>query len=141
MNTQFSTYASYWMAEHQAGARQHRQDDPHSAYMVELLAKWRRDQQAHRRTRGAARTKSPVHIFRKVGIIKKAIRVYNAARRPTRAADWSIDGMLRTKPKTPDNEMVETDDLKRRAAAGQDGQTRGRSFACALASTTRSRRP
>ena len=51
---------------------------------------------------------------KKLNIIKKAIRVYNSAPQTDQTeAGWSIDEMLMDgRTKTPDTEMVETDDLK-----------------------------
>ena len=51
---------------------------------------------------------------KKLSIIKKAIRVYNSAPQTDQTeAGWSIDEMLMdSRAKTPDCEMVETDDLK-----------------------------
>src|SRR5262249_13372028 len=50
---------------------------------------------------------------KKLNIIKKAIRVYNSAPQTEQTdAGWSIDEMLMDgRSKTPDSEMVETDDL------------------------------
>src|SRR5207244_8076589 len=50
---------------------------------------------------------------KKLGIIKKAIRVYNSAPQTDQAeAGWSLDEMVMDgHSKTPDCEMVEADDL------------------------------
>ena len=51
---------------------------------------------------------------KKLAIIKKAIRVYNAAPQTDQAdAGWSLDEMVMDgNSKSPDLEMVEADDLK-----------------------------
>ena len=119
MNTRFSTYASYWIKQSIKRALVNTAKTIRiPAYMVELLAKWRR-----------ATTKLPDELGRpptheevakvlglpkkKLSIIKKAIRVYNSAPQTDQPeTGWSIDEMLMDgRSKSPDLEMVETDDL------------------------------
>jgi RNA polymerase primary sigma factor len=87
--------------------------------MVELLAKWRRATNKLSDELGRPPTHEEVAKLlglpkKKLNIIKKAIRVYNAAPQSDQTeAGWSIDEMLMdARAKTPDTEMVETDDLK-----------------------------
>src|SRR3954462_94994 len=90
------------------------------AYMVELLAK--RGPATNKLTDELGRPPTHEEVARfmglpkkKLGIIKKAIRVYNSAPQTEQPGDqgWSIDEMLMdSRSKTPDTEMVETDDLK-----------------------------
>src|SRR3954447_3528207 len=122
MNTRFSTYASYWIKQSIKRALVNTAKTIRiPAYMVELLAKWRRA--TNKLTDELGRPPTPEETARllglprkKLNIIKKAIRVYNAAPQAetgTGEAGWSIEEMLQDgRGKTPDNEMVETDDLK-----------------------------
>jgi len=88
--------------------------------MVELLAKWRRATNKLTDELGRPPTHEEVAKFmglprKKLNIIKKAIRVYNSAPQTDQNGEqgWSIDEMLMDgRAKTPDTEMVETDDLK-----------------------------
>jgi RNA polymerase primary sigma factor len=120
MNTRFSTYASYWIKQSIKRALVNTAKTIRiPAYMVELLAKWRRA--THKLTDELGRPPTPEEIAKllglpkkKLNIIKKAIRVYNSAPQTDQGDQgWSIEEMLHdNRAKTPDNEMVETDDLK-----------------------------
>ncbi len=120
MNTRFSTYASYWIKQSIKRALVNTAKTIRiPAYMVELLAKWRRA--TNKLTDELGRPPTPEEIAKllglpkkKLNIIKKAIRVYNSAPQSDQADQgWSIDEMLMDgRAKTPDNEMVESDDLK-----------------------------
>jgi RNA polymerase primary sigma factor len=120
MNTRFSTYASYWIKQSIKRALVNTAKTIRiPAYMVELLAKWRRA--TNKLTDELGRPPTPEEIAKllglpkkKLNIIKKAIRVYNSAPQNDQGdASWSIEEMLHdSRAKTPDNEMVETDDLK-----------------------------
>src|SRR5205085_1289871 len=88
-------------------------------YMVELLAKWRRASSKLTDDLGRPPTHEEVAKVlglpkKKLSIIKKAIRVYNSTPQTDQPeTGWSIDEMLMDgRSKTPDMEMVETDDLK-----------------------------
>ena len=88
------------------------------AYMVELLAKWRRASSKLQEELGRAPTQEEIARTlelpkKKLAIIKKAIRVYNSAPQTDQAdSGWSLDEMLMDgHTKTPDTEMVEADDL------------------------------
>jgi RNA polymerase primary sigma factor len=120
MNTRFSTYASYWIKQSIKRALVNTAKTIRiPAYMVELLAKWRRATNKLSDELGRPPTHEEVAKLlglpkKKLNIIKKAIRVYNAAPQSDQTeAGWSIDEMLMdNRSKTPDTEMVETDDLK-----------------------------
>ena len=119
MNTRFSTYASYWIKQSIKRALVNTAKTIRiPAYMVELLAKWRRASAKLQEELG--RPPSQEEIARsldlpkkKLNIIKKAIRVYNSAPQTDQTeAGWSLDEMLMDgHTKTPDTEMVEADEL------------------------------
>jgi RNA polymerase primary sigma factor len=119
MNTRFSTYASYWIKQSIKRALVNTAKTIRiPAYMVELLAKWRRATSKLQDELGRPPTHEEVARSldlpkKKLGIIKKAIRVYNAAPQTEQAdGGWSLDEMLMdANTKTPDCEMVEADDL------------------------------
>ena len=120
MNTRFSTYASYWIKQSIKRALVNTAKTIRiPAYMVELLSKWRRA--TNRLNDELGRPPTPEEVGKllelpkkKLNIIKKAIRVYNSAPQSDQGdAGWSIDEMLMDgNSKTPDMEMVESDDLK-----------------------------
>jgi RNA polymerase primary sigma factor len=118
--TRFSTYASYWIKQSIKRALVNTAKTIRiPAYMVELLAKWRRANAKLQDEYGRTPTHEEIARFlglpkKKLNIIKKAIRVYNSTPQSDQTdSGWSIDEMLMDgRAKTPDNEMVETDDLK-----------------------------
>src|SRR5438046_8513451 len=85
MNTRFSTYASYWIKQSIKRALVNTAKTIRiPAYMVELLAKWRRATAKLQEQLGRAPTESEIAKSlelpkKKLNIIKKAIRVYNSA--------------------------------------------------------------
>jgi RNA polymerase primary sigma factor len=119
MNTRFSTYASYWIKQSIKRALVNTAKTIRiPAYMVELLAKWRRATTKLTDELGRPPTHEEVAKVlglpkKKLSIIKKAIRVYNSAPQTDQPeTGWSIDEMLMDgRSKSPDLEMVETDDL------------------------------
>jgi RNA polymerase primary sigma factor len=119
MNTRFSTYASYWIKQSIKRALVNTAKTIRiPAYMVELLAKWRRataklQDELGRNPTHEEIAKSLNLPRKKLGIIKKAIRVYNSAPQTDQAeTGWSLDEMIMDgHSKTPDLEMVEADDL------------------------------
>jgi RNA polymerase primary sigma factor len=119
MNTRFSTYASYWIKQSIKRALVNTAKTIRiPAYMVELLAKWRRATVRLQDELGRSPTHEEVaHLLdlpkKKLAIIKKAVRVYNAAPQTDQTeAGWSLDEMLMdANTKTPDRELVEADDL------------------------------
>ena len=120
MNTRFSTYASYWIKQSIKRALVNTAKTIRiPAYMVELLAKWRRANNQLTDELGRPPTNEEIAKLlglpkKKLSIIKKAIRVYNAAPQSDQTeAGWSIDEMLMDgRTKTPDSEMVDNDDLR-----------------------------
>jgi RNA polymerase primary sigma factor len=119
MNTRFSTYASYWIKQSIKRALVNTAKTIRiPAYMVELLAKWRRA--TSKLTDDLGRPPTHEEVAKELGlpkkklnIIKKAIRVYNSAPQTDQPeTGWSIDEMLMDgRSKAPDLEMLETDDL------------------------------
>ena len=121
MNTRFSTYASYWIKQSIKRALVNTAKTIRiPAYMVELLAKWRRATNKLNDELGRPPTNEEIAKLlglpkKKLNIIKKAIRVYNSAPQTDQGGEngWSIEEMLMDdNSKTPDTEMVESDDLK-----------------------------
>src|SRR5205814_6742986 len=120
MNTRFSTYASYWIKQSIKRALVNTAKTIRiPAYMVELLAKWRRATSKLQDELGRTPTHEEVARAlglpkKKLGIIKKAIRVYNSAPQTDQSeSGWSIDEIIMDgRSKTPETEMVETDDLQ-----------------------------
>lgn len=119
MNTRFSTYASYWIKQSIKRALVNTAKTIRiPAYMVELLAKWRRATSKLQDEMGRQPTHEEIARSlglpkKKLSIIKKAIRIYNSAPQPEQVeTGWSLDEMLMdSNSKSPDNEMVEADDL------------------------------
>ncbi len=119
MNTRFSTYASYWIKQSIKRALVNTAKTIRiPAYMVELLAKWRRAMSKLQEELGRTPTQEEVARSlnlpkKKLAIIKKAIRVYNSTPQSDQVeSGWSLDEMLMDgHAKTPDLEMVEADDL------------------------------
>ncbi len=119
MNTRFSTYASYWIKQSIKRALVNTAKTIRiPAYMVELLAKWRRATTKLQDELGRPPTHEEIARSldlpkKKLAIIKKAIRVYNSAPQTDQTeTGWSLDEMLMdSNTKTPDTEMVEADDL------------------------------
>jgi RNA polymerase primary sigma factor len=120
MNTRFSTYASYWIKQSIKRALVNTAKTIRiPAYMVELLAKWRRATNQLQDEYGRPPTNEEVAKFmglpkKKLNIIKKAIRVYNSTpQTDSPDGSWTIDEMLEDgRSKAPDAEMLENDVLK-----------------------------
>jgi RNA polymerase primary sigma factor len=119
MNTRFSTYASYWIKQSIKRALVNTAKTIRiPAYMVELLAKWRRASARLQDELGRPPTHEEIGRSlnlpkKKLAIIKKAIRVYNAAPQSDQNdSGWSLDEMVMDgHSKSPDREMVDADDL------------------------------
>ncbi|MDR3638528.1 MAG: RNA polymerase sigma factor RpoD/SigA [Isosphaeraceae bacterium] len=122
MDTRFSTYASYWIKQSIRRAVMN-QGKPIRlpAYMVSLLAKWKR--MSHGLTERLGRTPTPEEVGKalrlskkKVGIVAKAIKVNNLTPH-TEGYDedsFALDDVLtdeRCRP--PDDLLIESDDLDR----------------------------
>src|SRR6266699_1578949 len=120
MGTRFSTYASYWIKQSIKRALVNTAKTIRiPAYMVELLAKWRRATAKLQDELGRPPTQEEIARAldlpkKKLNIIKKAIRVYNSAPQTDQTeSGWSLDEMLMDgNAKTPETEMVEADDLQ-----------------------------
>ena len=120
MNTRFSTYASYWIKQSIKRALVNTGKTIRiPAYMVELLAKWKRASAKLQEELGRPPSQEEVAATldlpkKKLNIIKKAIRVYNSNPQTDQPeSGWSLDEMLSDGgSKSPDNDMLEADDLK-----------------------------
>jgi len=118
--SRFSTYASWWIKQAIKRALINSVQPIHiPAYMVELLAKWRRATARLQDELGRPPTQEEIALAldlpkKKLNIIKKAIRIYNSAPQTDQTeSGWSLDEMLMDgNAKTPDTEMVEADDLQ-----------------------------
>ena len=119
IGTRFSTYASYWIKQSIKRALINTAKTIRiPAYMVELLSKWRRA--SSRLAEELGRTPTAEEVARVLGlprkklpIIKKAIRIYNLTPQTDQAeAGWSLGEMVMDeRAQTPDEEMVESDNL------------------------------
>ncbi|MGI9457234.1 MAG: sigma-70 family RNA polymerase sigma factor [Aeoliella sp.] len=120
MGTRFSTYASYWIKQSIKRALINTGKTIRiPAYMVELLSKWRRA--TARLTEELDRTPTPEEVARVLGlpkkklpIIKKAIKIYNATPQTDQSdAGWSLgDLVMDERQRTPDETLVESDSLE-----------------------------
>jgi RNA polymerase primary sigma factor len=119
MGTRFSTYASYWIKQSIKRALINTGKTIRiPAYMVELLSKWRRA--TARLTEELGRSPTPEEVARVLGlakkklpIIKKAIKIYNATPQTDQAeAGWTLGDMVMDERQlTPDDALVESDCL------------------------------
>ncbi len=117
--TRFSTYASYWIKQSIKRALINTGKTIRiPAYMVELLSKWRRA--TARLTEELGRTPTPEEIARVLGlakkklpIIKKAIKIYNATPQTDQSeAGWTLgDMVMDERQQSPDDALVENDCL------------------------------
>jgi RNA polymerase primary sigma factor len=120
MGTRFSTYASYWIKQSIKRALINSGKTIRiPAYMVELLSKWRRANV--RLTEELGRTPTPEEVARVLGlpkkklpIIKKAIKIYNATPQTDQTeAGWTLgDMVMDEKQIAPDDALVESDSLR-----------------------------
>jgi len=120
MNTRFSTYASYWIKQSiKRSLINTAKTIRIPAYMVELLSKWRRATAKLDSELGRAPTQEEVAKElqlpkKKLSIVKTAIHLYNMT--PQTDEDdggWTMSDMVADeRQKGPEDEMVETDDLK-----------------------------
>jgi RNA polymerase primary sigma factor len=119
MNTRFSTYASYWIKQSIKRALVNTAKTIRiPAYMVELLSRWRRT--SARLQDELGRTPSPEEVAKelelpkkKLNIVKKAIQIYNCTPQTDQTeAGWSLGEMVMDeRTKSPDDELVQSDDL------------------------------
>ncbi len=120
MGTRFSTYASYWIKQSIKRALINTGKTIRiPAYMVELLSKWRRA--TARLTEELDRSPTAEEIARVLGlpkkklpIIKKAIKVYNATPQTDQSdSGWSLNEMVTDERQlSPDDALVESDSLR-----------------------------
>jgi RNA polymerase primary sigma factor len=119
MNTRFSTYASYWIKQSIKRAVINTGKTIRiPAYMNELLVKWRRATAKLQDELGRPPTNEEIaaslHLPRKkLTIIKKAIRIYNASPQTDQIdGGRSIDETLMdNSAQTPETNIVRADDL------------------------------
>lgn len=120
MGTRFSTYASYWIKQSIKRALINTGKTIRiPAYMVELLSKWRRA--TARLTEELDRSPTAEEVARVLGlpkkklpIIKKAIKIYNATPQTDQAeAGWTLGDMVMDERQlSPDDSLVENDSLR-----------------------------
>ena len=120
MNTRFSTYASYWIKQSIKRALVNTAKTIRvPAYMVDLLTKWRRASAQLQEEVGRPPTQEEVAAHmnlprRKLNLIKKAIRIYNAAPQadPTEEGQTIDATVMDVRVKTPEASLIETDDVR-----------------------------
>jgi RNA polymerase primary sigma factor len=120
MGTRFSTYASYWIKQSIKRALINTGKTIRiPAYMVELLSKWRRA--TSRLTEELDRSPTPEEVARVLGlpkkklpIIKKAIKIYNATPQTDQTeSGWTLGDMVMDEDQlSPDEALVENDSLR-----------------------------
>ena len=121
VGTRFSTYASYWIKQSIKRALINSAKTIRiPAYMVELLSKWRRATARLQEELGRMPTHEEIARVlglpsKKLPIIKKAIRVYNATPQTDQSeAGWSLGEMVMDERlKNPEEELVDADVTQR----------------------------
>jgi len=122
MDTRFSTYASYWIKQSiRRAVMNNGKPIRLPAYMVSLLAKWKRASTILADRLGRAPTPEEVGKAlrlskKKVGIVTKAIQVNNLTPHAERAEDegFAIDEVMTDdRGKAVEDLLIETDDLDR----------------------------
>jgi RNA polymerase primary sigma factor len=120
MNTRFSTYAGYWIKQSIKRALINTGKTIRiPAYMAQLLTEWRRATAELQEDLGRPPTQEEVAAHmnlprRKLNLIKKAIRIYNAAPQADTAEEGpTIDAtVMDVRVKTPDTTLIESDDVR-----------------------------
>jgi RNA polymerase primary sigma factor len=120
MNTRFSTYAGYWIKQSIKRALINTGKTIRiPAYMAQLLTEWRRATAELQEDLGRPPTQEEVAAHmnlprRKLNLIKKAIRIYNAAPQadPTEEGQTIDATVMDVRVKTPDEALIETDDVR-----------------------------
>ncbi len=120
MNTRFSTYAAFWIKQSMKRAVVNTAKTVRlPAYMVQLLTEWRRASTRLQEELGRAPTEDEVAVRlnlpkKKMAIVKKAIRIYNAGPQGDQSdTGWTMDNMaIESNDSTPDMEMMRADDLQ-----------------------------
>jgi RNA polymerase primary sigma factor len=122
MDTRFSTYASYWIKQSiRRAVMNNGKPIRLPAYMVSLLAKWKRASAVLADRLGRAPTPDEVGKAlrlskRKVGIVAKAIQVNNLIPHAENSEDEGLaldDVLTDDRGKAPEELLIETDDLDR----------------------------
>jgi RNA polymerase primary sigma factor len=122
MDTRFSTYASYWIKQSiRRAVMNNGKPIRLPAYMVSLLAKWKRVTNGLTERLGRAPTPDEVGRAlrlskKKVGIVAKAIKVNNLTPHAEGSDDDGIaldDVLTDDRSKAPDDLLIEADDLER----------------------------
>ncbi len=122
METRFSTYASYWIKQSiRRSVMNNGKPIRLPAYMVSLLAKWKRVTAGLTERLGRAPTPDEVGKAlrlskKKVGIVAKAIQVNNLTPHSENSEDdgFALDDVLTDeRSKAPDAILIEADDLER----------------------------
>ena len=122
METRFSTYASYWIKQSiRRSVMNNGKPIRLPAYMVSLLAKWKRVTNGLTERLGRVPTADEVGKAlrlskKKVGIVAKAIQVNNLTPHSEHPDDdgFALDDVLTDeRSKTPDALLIESDDLER----------------------------
>src|SRR6516225_5370353 len=122
MDTRFSTYASYWIKQSiRRAVMNNGKPIRLPAYMVSLLAKWKRV--TNGLTERLGRPPTPDEVGKalrlskkKVGIVTKAIQVNNLTPHSENTEDdgFALDDVLTDdRSKAPDALLIEADDLER----------------------------
>lgn len=119
MNTRFSTYASYWIKQSIKRAVINTGKTVRiPAYMNELLIKWRRATARLQDELGRTPTQEEVAAKlnlpkKKLNIIRKAIRIYNATPQTSdEEGGRSLDELIMdVRSLTPENHLLRSDDL------------------------------
>ena len=120
MNTRFSTYAGYWIKQSIKRALINTGKTIRiPAYMALLLTEWRRATAELQEDLGRPPTQEEVAAHmnlprRKLNLIKKAIRIYNAAPQADAGEEGqTIDAtVMDVRVKTPDTTLIESDDVR-----------------------------
>jgi RNA polymerase primary sigma factor len=120
MNTRFSTYAGYWIKQSIKRALINTGKTIRiPAYMAQLLTEWRRATAELQESLGRPPTQEEVAAHmnlprRKLNLIKKAIRIYNAAPQADPAEEGqTIDAtVMDVRVKTPEATLIESDDVR-----------------------------
>jgi RNA polymerase primary sigma factor len=119
MNTRFSTYASFWIKQSMKRAVVNTAKTVRlPAYMVQLLTEWRRASARLQEELGRAPTEEEIALRmklpkKKLNIIKKAIRIYNAGPQgEVEDTGWSIDDLaMDCITHSPEAALTRSDDL------------------------------
>jgi RNA polymerase primary sigma factor len=120
MNTRFSTYAGYWIKQSIKRALINTGKTIRiPAYMAQLLTEWRRATAELQEKLGRPPTQEEVAAHmelprRKLNLIKKAIRIHNAAPQTdvTEEGQTMDATIMDLRVKTPDTTLIESDDVQ-----------------------------